>query len=104
MLLRDRRAPEQPRYQIYSVDEISPASGTTVKSVYRLDTISGRTWRVSSSPLQTGTVDAQHKPVVAWADVWKEMEESPEAAVAKEQAGRFDYGPSHIILITNCSY
>ena len=87
MLLRDRCTPERPRYQIYSVDETSSASGKPVKSVYRLDKITGRTWRISSSPLQTGAVDAQHQPVVAWADAWEEIAESAEAAVAKEQAG-----------------
>ena len=87
LLFRDRRGPEQPRYQLYSIDETSAASGKTVKSVYRLDTISGRAWRISSSPLQTGAVDAQHKPVVGWAVAWEELAESAEAAVAKEQAG-----------------
>jgi hypothetical protein len=87
VLLRTGRAPEQPRYQLYSMDETSSASGKTVKSVYRVDAVSGRTWRISSNPLQTGAVDAQHKPVVAWADAWEEMPESPETAVAKEQAG-----------------
>lgn len=87
LLFRDRRGPEQPRYQLYSIDETSAASGKTVKSVYRLDTISGRAWRISSSPVQTGALDAQHKPVVTWADAWEQLAESSEAAVAKEQAG-----------------
>ena len=87
VLLRVQRSPEQLRYQLYGLDETSSTSGKTVKSVYRVDIITGRTWRVSSSPLQTGAVDAQHKPVVAWVDAWEEMPESPEAAVAKEQAG-----------------
>jgi hypothetical protein len=87
LLVRVQRTPEQPRYQLYGLDETSSTTGKTVKSVYRVDTITGRTWRVSSSPLQTGAGDAQHKPVVAWADAWEEMPESPEAAVAKEQAG-----------------
>jgi hypothetical protein len=87
LLFRDRRVPEQPRYQLYSIDETSAASGKTVKSVYRLDTISGKAWRISSSPLQIGAVDGQRKPVVAWADAWEEFAESSEAAVAKEQAG-----------------
>src|SRR5947209_8394144 len=86
VLLRGARALEQPRYQLYSMDEASSANGKTVKSVYRIDTVSGRTWRISSSAFQTGAVDAQHKPVLGWADAWEEMSESPQAAVAKEQA------------------
>jgi len=77
VLLRVYRPPEGPRYQLYGVDETSSENGKTVKSVYRVDTITGRTWRVSSSPLPTGAVDAQHKPVAAWVDAWEEMPESP---------------------------
>ena len=87
VLLRVYRPPEGPRYQLYGVDETSSENGKTVKSVYRVDTITCRTWRVSSSPLPTGAVDAQHKPVAAWVDAWEEMPESEEAAVAKAQAG-----------------
>jgi hypothetical protein len=86
MLLRADRSPLQPRYRLYSIDETSSANGKTVKSVYRLDTIRGRTWRLSSNPVQTAAQDAQHNPVVTWADGWEEMPESAEAAVAKAQA------------------
>ena len=86
VLLRGGCASEQPRYQLYSMDETSAESGATVKSVYRVDTVSGRTWRISSTPFDTGTFDAQHKPVIAWADAWEEMPESTKAALAKEQA------------------
>lgn len=87
VLLRVIRTPEQPRYQLYSMDETSAANGKTAKSVYRVDTVSGRTWRISSSAFQTGALDAQHNPVLGWADAWEEISESSEAAVAKEQAG-----------------
>ena len=36
--------------QLYGIDETSSENGKTVKSVYRLDTISDKTWRVSSKP------------------------------------------------------
>lgn len=85
-LLRVERGPAQRRYQLYSTDETSMANGKTFKSVYRLDTVSGKTWRMSSSPVQTTAQDAQHNPVVTWADGWEEMPESAEAAVAKAQA------------------
>lgn len=85
-LLHVERVRAQRRYQLYSIDETSSASGKTVKSVYRLDTVSGKTWRMSSSPVQTTAQDAQHNSVVTWADGWEEMPESPEAAVAKAQA------------------
>jgi hypothetical protein len=87
LLLRVELHPAQPHYQLYGIDETAAATGKTVKSVYRLDVISGRTWRVSSSPFQTGAHDAQHNPVVTWADGWEELLESPEAAAAKAQAG-----------------
>jgi hypothetical protein len=85
-LLRFEHAQSQPRYHLYSIDETSSANGKTVKSVYRLDTVSGKTWRMTSNPVQTTAQDAQHNPVVAWADAWEEMPESAEAAVAKAQA------------------
>ena len=84
--LRFEHAPAQQRYQLYSIDETSSANAKTVKSIYRLDTVSGRTWRMSSNPVQTPAQDAQHNPVVTWADAWEEMPESAEAAVAKAQA------------------
>jgi hypothetical protein len=83
VLLRVERAPA--RYQLYGIDETSSGNGKTVKSVYRLDMISGRTWRVSSKPF-VASGDLQHNPLVNWADGWEEMPESPEAAVAKAQA------------------
>ncbi len=83
-LLRVERASRQ-RFQLYGVDETA-LDGKTVKSVYRIDTVSGKTWRVKSKAFFTGTQDAQHKPMVNWADGWEEMPESPEAAVAQEQA------------------
>jgi hypothetical protein len=51
------------------------------KYVYRLETISGRTWRMSSWPLMTDRKDDQGKPIVGWADGWEEMPESREAAL-----------------------
>src|SRR6266849_6736080 len=80
-LLRVERAPAQQRYQLYNVDDISPASGKTVKWVYRLDTVSGKTWRMSSNPAVISGNE-----IATWADGWEEMPESPEAAVAKAQA------------------
>jgi hypothetical protein len=85
-LLRVERAPGQQRYQLYNVDDVSSVSGKTVKWVYRLDTVSGRTWCMSSNPVPTKGQDAQHNPIIMWADGWEEMPESPEAAVAKTQA------------------
>jgi hypothetical protein len=82
VLLRLDRSSAQPRYQLYGIDEISPFDGKTVKSVFRLDTISGKTWRLSSNALATG-VD---KPSFDFADGWEEMPESPEAALAKGRA------------------
>ena len=81
---RHRQA-EQPRYQLYGVDEMSAANGKTVKSVYRLDTITGKTWRMSSNPVPIGGQDAHGNPAITWADGWEEMPESPEAAVAKAE-------------------
>jgi hypothetical protein len=40
---------------------------------------------MSSNPVTTTAQDAQHNPVIDWADGWEEMPESPEAAVAKAQ-------------------
>jgi len=86
VLLRVEHAPAQPRFQLYNVDDTSEASGKTVKWIYRLDTVSGKTWRMSSNPAVMSE-DAQHKPIIAtWGDGWEEMPESPEAAVAKAQA------------------
>jgi hypothetical protein len=85
LLLRVERAPAQQRFQLYSIDETSPANGKTVKSVYRFDRVTGKAWRISSRPFEVSR-DAQHDPMVNWADGWEEMPESPEAAVAKEQA------------------
>jgi hypothetical protein len=54
--------------------------------VYRLDIITGKTWRMSSNPVPTASKDQQNNPIVMWADGWEEMPESPETAVAKAQA------------------
>lgn len=78
------RVDHPSRYQLYGIDETSSADGKTVKSVYRLDTISGKAWRISSKPYQFSQ-DAQGKPMINWADGWEEMPESPDAAVAKSQ-------------------
>jgi len=86
LLLRVERPPAQPQYQLYSLDEIYPQSGEKGKSVYRIDTFSGRTWRITWTAFPTGTKDEQNKPMLSWADSWKEISESPEEAVAKEQA------------------
>jgi hypothetical protein len=85
ILLRADRSPTQARYQLYGIDETSSANGKTVKSVYRLDALSGKTWRLLSNPVQTAAQDAQNNPIVTWADGWEEMPESREAAVAKAQ-------------------
>lgn len=79
-----RRVPA--RYLLYGVDETVAAIGKTVKSAYRIDTVSGKTWRIESKPFFTGSHDAQNKPMTSWADGWEEMAESPDAAVAKQQA------------------
>jgi hypothetical protein len=86
VLLRVERTGAQRHYQLYSIEETSSANGKTVKSVYRVDTVSGKTWRMSSNPVPTTAQDAQHNPVVTWADGWEEMPESPEAAVTKAKA------------------
>jgi hypothetical protein len=86
LLLRVEYAPAQQRYQLYGVDETAPATGKTVKSVYRIDMLSGKTWRVNSKAFLTGTQDEQNKPMLNWADGWEEIPESQDAAVAKEQA------------------
>jgi len=85
-LLRVERASTQQRFQLCGVDETA-GNGKTVKSVYRIDTVSGKTWRVTSKPFFTGAQDEQHNPLASWADGWEEMPDSPEAAIAKEQAG-----------------
>jgi hypothetical protein len=85
-LLRVERPSTQQRFQLYGVDETAPATGKMVKSVYRIDTVSGKTWRLTSKPFFTGSQDAQHNPMTSWADGWEEMPESPEAGMAKEQA------------------
>jgi hypothetical protein len=85
-LLRIEHASTQQRFQLYGVDETAPGTGKTVKSVYRIDTVSGKTWRVTSKAFFTGSQDAQHNPMTSWADGWEEMPKSPEAAAAKEQA------------------
>src|SRR6266576_1243892 len=86
LLLRDDRAPARRRYQLYSIDETASPSGKNVKSVYRLDTITGKTWRITANPVPTGSKDSQNNPIVLWPDGWEELPESPEAAVAKAQA------------------
>ena len=96
-LLRVERTPASPaqeRYRLYRIDETSNANGKTVKSVYRLDVTTGKTWRIASSPVATGAQDAQHNSVVSWADGWEEMPESTDAAVAKMQA-EFQRAASH---------
>jgi hypothetical protein len=86
ILWRGDRTPEQSRYQLYGVDETSSANGKTMKSVYRVDTISGKTWRMSSNPVPIPVGGDPQHPTVNWADAWEEMSESSEEAVAKEQA------------------
>jgi hypothetical protein len=96
-LLRVERTPASPaqeRYRLYSIDETSNANGKTVKSVYRLDVVTGKTWRIESKPVPAGVQDAQHNPIVSWADGWEEMLESTDAAVAKMQA-EFQRATSH---------
>jgi len=85
VLLRTEATSTHQRFQLHGLDEIG-LDGKTVRSVYRIDTVTGKTWRVKSKPFYTGTQDAQNKPMVNWADGWEEMPESPEAAVRKEQA------------------
>ena len=85
VLWRGDRTPEQSRYQLYGVDETSSANGKTMKSVYRVDTISGKTWRMSSNPVPIPVGGDPQHPTVNWADAWEEMPESPEAGVAKAQ-------------------
>jgi hypothetical protein len=86
LLLRVERTPAQQRYQLYSVDEISPRDGTMIKSLYRLDAVSGKTWHLSTKAFLTGTNDEHNKPMISFADGWEETSESPDEAVAKEQA------------------
>ncbi len=86
-LLRvERTPPAQERYRLYSIDETSNTNGKTVKTVYRLDAVTGKTWRIESKPVSTGVQDAQHNPLVSWADAWEEVPESTDAAAAKLQA------------------
>ena len=89
VLLRDRLSP-QPRYQLYSVEETSDANGQNAKSIYRLDTISGKTWRMTSKPI-VSPPDAQHdKPsILTWANGWEEMSEI-DAALVKAKAEYLD--------------
>jgi hypothetical protein len=77
-----------PRYQLYGIDETSSYNGKTVKSVWRLDTISGKAWRKSSRAGLNKTLgnDEQGNPRFIIGEGWEEMSESPWAAVAKEQA------------------
>jgi hypothetical protein len=86
LLLRIERTPAQQRYQLYSVDEISPLDGKTIKSFYRLDAISGKTWYLKPKPFFTGTNDEQNKPIISYAYGWEETSESPDEAVEKEEA------------------
>jgi hypothetical protein len=82
VLLRDRLSP-QPRYQLYGVEETSGVNQQNVKLVYRLDTISGKTWRMTMKPIFSPP-DAQHdKPsILTWAEGWEEMSEI-DAAIVK---------------------
>jgi hypothetical protein len=86
ILLRADRVSTQPRYRLFSFDETAAGNGKTVKSVYRIDTLTGKAWRISSSPVDVGAYDAQKNPVMAWADGWEEIAESRELAIAKVQA------------------
>jgi hypothetical protein len=86
LLLRDDLAPSRRRYQLYSIEETASPSGQNVRSVYRLDTISGKTWRISANPVPTESKDSQNNPLVMWPEGWEELPESPEAAVAKAAA------------------
>jgi len=94
LLLRVDRAPAHRRYQLYSIEETSSANGKNVKSIYRLDTISGKTWQLSANPVATDSKDSQNNPIVMWADGWEELPESREAAVAKAQA-EYQHAISH---------
>ncbi len=85
LLLRIDKAPAHRRYQLYSIEETSSANGKNVRSIYRLDTVSGKTWRISSNPVPTAAKDSQNNPMVIWAAGWEELPDSPEAAVAKAQ-------------------
>jgi|SRR6516165_6834307 hypothetical protein len=89
VLLRDRLS-LQSRYQLYSVEETSDAIGQNLKSIYRLDTISGKTWRMTSKPI-VSPPDAQHdKPsILTWANGWEEMSEI-DAALVKAKAEYVD--------------
>ena len=86
LLLRHDRVPVHRRYQLYSIEETATPSGKNVKSVYRIDTITGNTWRITANPVPTASKDSQNNPIVMWPDGWEELPESPEAAVAKAQA------------------
>ena len=79
-LLRVERAPAQQRYQLYNLEDISEASGKTIKSIYRLDTVNGRTWRMSMKPALTSGMR-----IITWGEGWEEMPESLEAGVTKAQ-------------------
>jgi hypothetical protein len=71
-------------------DRTSDANGQNAKSIYRLDTISGKTWRMTSKPI-VSPPDAQHdKPsMLTWANGWEEMSEI-EAALVKAKAEYLD--------------
>jgi hypothetical protein len=89
VLLRDRMS-AQSRYQLYGVEDTSDATGKTAKYVYRLDTINGKTWRMTSKPI-VRPPDAEHPQpaILTWADGWEEMSEI-EAAIAKAKTEYLD--------------
>ena len=74
----------QHRYELHAVEEIAPANGRVVKSVYRFDTVTGKAWRIGANPVQTNPQDP--KAIVIWAEGWEEVPESLDLAVAKAQA------------------
>jgi hypothetical protein len=88
VLLRPNYSSPQPRYQLYSVEDISDATGKTVKWVYRLDTTSGKAWRMTSKAAINTMLgkDEKGNPRLMWGDGWEEMAESPDAALVKERA------------------
>lgn len=79
-----REGPRQ-HYQLKSVDETTRDGNHTVKSLYRMETTTGHTWHLESSPVWTGSHDTAGQDIVVWADGWQEIPESTELAIAAER-------------------
>ncbi|MGC1322359.1 MAG: hypothetical protein WA849_09270 [Candidatus Udaeobacter sp.] len=60
----------QTRYQLYSVEDTSAVNGKTVKEIDRLDTISGKTWRMTEKPAinRAAGKDEQGNPRIIWGE------------------------------------